>query len=434
MAVINKAAIQALLDAYEAKILLYITSNNNKEITGAQLKEILDDSNVILEQIKDSYFNLLDEPRTAASVNYENVATPANWNGGVAPATQNLVNDELVQRLVDIEQNNASITVAYVATNGSDTIGEFELGNPLKPFLTISAAANAVPVSNSMVIVAPGTYADGLNISKNNFVLDIRGCIINNIIVLNGLNNTILANSAKVTSSSSAALATISSTNLTVLGGEFVGVGVSAYKNFTSNINAILLNCTFSSNVNTIDSRNFSLINCVVTSTSATLEAVSCIGDVFLSNCKVSGSKNGLIGYATSNIQIDNNCIIEGIEAPIKTSGALTTGERNLYLKNSKLIGGTFGIGLIRETQEVYVQNCEIEAPNAFLMIDTLRTVNKANLIQSCKFLSTTKIVDEISYNGSDTGTLNFVNCSTNLAVVTNAKVTEFNTYLNANL
>jgi len=108
MAIIDKAAIQALLDAYTAKILLYITSNNNKEITGAQLKEILDDSKVILEQIKDSYFNLINEPRTAVSVSFT-VLDALDWD--VLPAEVKAALDELAQRLRDLE--NASNVFIY---------------------------------------------------------------------------------------------------------------------------------------------------------------------------------------------------------------------------------------------------------------------------------------------------------------------------------
>ena len=182
MAITNKAAIQALIDAYTANITLYITSNNNKEITGAQLKQILDESSVILEDLKDSYFNLLDEPRTALSVNYANVGNPLNWNGGTAPATQNLVNDQLAQRLTDFETNNASQTIAYVATNGSDLVNEYEIGNPLKPFETLLAAWNAMPPSNFIIKFLGGSFSITttiLNGPKSNFLLDLNGTTIN---------------------------------------------------------------------------------------------------------------------------------------------------------------------------------------------------------------------------------------------------------------
>jgi len=100
MAITNKAAIQALIDAYTANITLYITSNNNKEITGAQLKQILDESSVILEDLKDSYFNLLDEPRTALSVSFA-ALNALDWD--VLPTQVKSALEELAQRVRDIE-------------------------------------------------------------------------------------------------------------------------------------------------------------------------------------------------------------------------------------------------------------------------------------------------------------------------------------------
>ena len=102
MAITNKAAIQALIDAYTANITLYITSNNNKEITGAQLKQILDESSVILEDLKDSYFNLLDEPRTALSVSFA-ALNALDWD--VLPTEVKAALDELAGRVKTIENS-----------------------------------------------------------------------------------------------------------------------------------------------------------------------------------------------------------------------------------------------------------------------------------------------------------------------------------------
>ena len=102
MAITNKAAIQALIDAYTANITLYITSNNNKEITGAQLKQILDESSIILEDLKDSYFNLLDEPRTALSVSFT-ALNALDWD--VLPTEVKAGLDELASRTRIIENS-----------------------------------------------------------------------------------------------------------------------------------------------------------------------------------------------------------------------------------------------------------------------------------------------------------------------------------------
>ena len=124
MAITNKAAIQALIDAYTANITLYITSNNNKEITGAQLKQILDESSVILEDLKDSYFNLLDEPRTALSVSFT-ALNALDWD--VLPTEVKAGLDELASRTRIIE-------------NSLPIVKEFEFF-----FNTSSPTSNEVP-------------------------------------------------------------------------------------------------------------------------------------------------------------------------------------------------------------------------------------------------------------------------------------------------
>jgi hypothetical protein len=327
---------------------------------------------------------------------------------------------------------NPSLNIAYVSTNGDDLTGE--RGNPLKPYATIQAAADAVPVNDSKVIVLGGVYSGGLSTTKTNFTLDITSCEINAAILIDGTDNTVIAYGAKVTSSSDGAIVSVNSTNLTVEGGEFIGVGVPAYKVYTTAANTVIKSARLTSNTVAVDPRELQMLNCNITTTSATREAIKTVqGEVFLSNCKVSGGKNGVIVNPVTKLIIDNNCEIEGTESAIKTSSALTAGEQNMDLKNSTLTGGSFGIGLFREVQDINIKNCIIDAPDAFLFIDTLRVGNAVNFIQGCKLLCT-QVVNVSSYNASDVGTINFVNCSTTTAIVTGAKVIEFNTYLNANL
>ena len=107
MAVLTRAQIQTLIDSYNAKVLLYITSNNNKEITGAQLKEILDENGVLLEDVKDSYYNLLDD--IASLVNYSPL-NPVDWNVTI-PTEVKAGLDQIAQRLRDLE--NASNVFIY---------------------------------------------------------------------------------------------------------------------------------------------------------------------------------------------------------------------------------------------------------------------------------------------------------------------------------
>jgi len=84
---IDKVAIQALIDAYIVKTDNFITTNGVKAITGAQLNELLNEGSDILEQLKASYFNLIDEPRTALSTAYP-PTTPANWNATIPTEVQ----------------------------------------------------------------------------------------------------------------------------------------------------------------------------------------------------------------------------------------------------------------------------------------------------------------------------------------------------------
>ena len=83
--------------------------NNNKEITAADLRTWLNELLSQIQDILDSYFNKLDELRITSTLNYDIVATPTDWNGGTAPATKNLVNDELADRVKTIEIGRAHV-------------------------------------------------------------------------------------------------------------------------------------------------------------------------------------------------------------------------------------------------------------------------------------------------------------------------------------
>lgn len=180
MAVLTRAALIAKINAF-------ITTNGNKEITGAQLNEILQD-------ISDSGFMQLDEIRTALSVSYSNVGTPSDWNGGVAPVTQNLVNDELAQRLTSLESGNPSLRTAYVSPDGSDIPTEYQRGNPLKPFKTFAAALAAVTGDNFKIISLGGDFSgQTLSIgSRNSFEIDLSGTFLQNSQISGGADRGVI--------------------------------------------------------------------------------------------------------------------------------------------------------------------------------------------------------------------------------------------------
>ena len=152
MAITNKAAIQALIDAYTANITLYITSNNNKEITGAQLKQILDESSVILEDLKDSYFNLLDEPRTALSVSFA-ALNALDWD--VLPTEVKSALDGLASRVKVLELSPSLVRQIPFYVNTSSTTS-----NIVATYGTV-ALFGAERKTSKLVSVAYETSVDG---------------------------------------------------------------------------------------------------------------------------------------------------------------------------------------------------------------------------------------------------------------------------------
>jgi len=160
----------------QTKINNWITTNGNKEITGAQMNEIL--TNII-----DSGFLQLDELRTALSISYTTVGNPSDWLGGVAPATQNLVNDQLAARINALAA--ASTTEIWVDQNGDN--GSAEPGNPLQPYQTLPAAVAAAPSSNFIIRCMGGTFTLGATLTisnKTDFVLDLSSTTINGDITI----------------------------------------------------------------------------------------------------------------------------------------------------------------------------------------------------------------------------------------------------------
>ena len=120
MAIIDKASIQALIDSYTTNITTYITTNGNKDITGAQLKGVLDESAVILEEIKDSYFNLIDEPRTALVTSYPPLV-PADWNATIPTEVQSGL-DQVASRVRTIENAPAIQYGIQIYANTNSTV------------------------------------------------------------------------------------------------------------------------------------------------------------------------------------------------------------------------------------------------------------------------------------------------------------------------
>lgn len=96
----------------------YINDNSNKEITALDVR-------TVLNLLADSMFNQVDEPREAlvtSNVDYDLVGNSNNWNGNIAPITQNLVNDELASRVKTIENSPAVQYAIELYANTDSTV------------------------------------------------------------------------------------------------------------------------------------------------------------------------------------------------------------------------------------------------------------------------------------------------------------------------
>ena len=292
--------------------------NNNKEITAADLRTWLNELLSQIQDILDSYFNKLDELRITSTLNYDIVATPTDWNGGTAPATQNLVNDELASRTKVLENSlssNPSDNIAYVAENGSDTIGEYEVGNPLKPFATANAAISAVP-SFSIIKLLGGSYTQNINVSKDNLILDISGCGITGTIEYSANNVFINAKNAFVTGNgvndALQSAGVVPLTGFGLDGGTWDGLSQRGINLTVVDQGCYIKNATFKSN------------------TIGTVEGFDVLSlNAYFYNCKFYYTGNKVSAFKIEN----NKCTFDDcrIEAPLV---ALTSTNAEIYIIN----------------------------------------------------------------------------------------------------
>ena len=348
--------------------------NNNKEITAAILRTWLDELLSQVQDIIDSYFNKVDELRITSTLAFDDGSTNTDWDGDVFPAFQGLVNNQLASRTKALENSissNPSANIAYVATNGSDTMGEFEIGNSEKPLRTINAAITAVPI-NGIVKVLGGSYTESIVISKEGLTLDISGCSIIGRVGFNKNNVTVLAIGATITGdTANFVLGNYSGThsNFKVIGGNWNGVNGDSlnlsvqvtnvsiqFANFTSNKAGIannilskqtkISNCTFNTtisnpavSVSSVGTDICKFENCEIKSTTSALNILN--GRVKLESCEIIGANIGIAGSVSNGFTTDliaNSCKIEGTAS---YALRLTESCDNVQVTNSKIIGGT---------------------------------------------------------------------------------------------
>jgi len=420
MAQQNRTTLKALIDSY-------ITTNGNKDITGAQLNEVLTNLN-------DSAFLQLDELRTALSTSY-NPATPSDWN--VVPTQLKGSTDELAARMRVFETNNFSQDFAFVSNDGDDLTAE--LGAPSKPFATIQAGINAVS-SGGTVKVLGGTYTENLSIVKDNFVLDAQGIILNGAITFDG--DSVIMNFKGSNINSSVlgyGIRQISSTNkyCQIIGGvwtESLAANSEAFQN---------LNGT-------------KIKDCFIFNTGYCIRGCN---DCFFDNVVA----DGVAGINVSANNVFNNCKIETTATFAKASAYTSPNSANsnkfinchlisVIPLNSESTAGFNGEFINTKIENVGSGNAIVISGSTFLLTFTnnciligqsncveLTTVTRPTgtdvLFKDCiLYAGTGEIIKEPTYSGSDLGETLCINNTFNKTQLTSVKVTEQNTYVNTNL
>ena len=282
-----------------AKILANLPDNTTELITPATDRAV-EDAEV------ESCFNLLDDDAT--EVNY-NPTTAADW-GATVPAEVGDGLDILIKKV----STNASDNIAYVSDTGSDVVGEYEIGNPLKPFATIKSAFTACPPSNFTVKVLGGSYTltaldDPIAINKTNFVLDLKGCLLDATASANGLffqgctNGYVLLEGGKITGRVN--LGGGSTVKMSLIGGEVTGNKINLGKN------AYLVNCRV-------------IVGTAVEESALTSENISSNSErPVISNCYL--ESDATANFPTSSaIAVYNNCFIKGAINVISLSSSST--------------------------------------------------------------------------------------------------------------
>jgi len=433
------------------------------------------DREVEIDEV-DSCFNLEDD--TAIDVNYT-PTTVADWD--VIPTEVAGSLDELASRVETIENEpnqtafetpytptsvnfdwlpegdptevrggldilaartgkNPSDDIAYVSNSGSDTVGEYQLGNPLKPFLTFGVAINAVPVGGTVKALA-GTF-DLTNetvftatvvITKQGVTLDISGCQITGRLFYQASNITIIAYGAIITNPGSNPLFGSSSgthTNFKLFGGTFQGGAGFAMDLTNSCKDGIITDTTFTSNVQvanlSADSAEF--INCnfttvsvsqfnIVILTASILEAIKPFCKFV--NCEISGGRDGLTvvnGKAklTAGTRIINNARY-GIT---NTSNVVNNYTLEVIAESCYIFGAARAINLSHTCDNVRFSECTIVGDDDCVYFsETERTTaNNNNIFERCSLYAGTGAIFSGTFDVADLGNAIVTNCIYNKA------------------
>lgn len=409
------------------------------------------DREVEIDEV-DSCFNLEDD--TAVDVNY-NPSTPLDWDVTI-PTEVKAGLDQAAQR-VRLLEGFPSANMAYVdSIKGSDTVGEFELGNPLRPFKTIPAALAALPTNNIYIKVIAGVYGTvgtpmgiGIN-SRNNVVLDIQGSVLNGFITLNSAStNVVLITYGSVFNSTSSIYGSING-SVNILGGTFNLNVAGSFPNFKNNTNRSSLVkdviATTNSNFNVYQYYEGTFQNCKFLKTGGAgggnvqLDGSSTVGLEFI-NCKFESES---FFYVTSsggnNIATFRDC--EAVCDTVDGMYGITTNGfhgffYNCYIKN---ISGCV-LNITEASNVVKFEGCTLEGFTDCIDLSDLNTgggrvAGTDNVFKDCLLYAGSGdiFLEPVSYSASDFGEVLSINNTYNKTQPTVLKITEHSAFVDANL
>jgi hypothetical protein len=393
------------------------------------------DREVEIDEI-DSCFNLEDD--TAIDVNYT-PTTPADWDITVPTETGSGL-DQVAKRMRIFETNNFSDSVFYVSKQGDDLIAEE--GNPAKPFLTLQAAADAMPSNNaSLIVLGGGTYSElsgtlTLKNNSTNCLFDFGQCVFTGAVLLQvpvGANNCIfqnlIINDVGVLNSGIHAdyVENIRYTSAAVIG---LRSNLVTNSFFTSSFNLTTIEAS-----ETNFRRYF--INCVIKNTGAG----NCIQNLAFTsflNCTIEANT----GLAISTRKALLNETIKVYNCEIKSQNFVVGGSSrfgNLMAYNTKFYSATSNIQNIEiEVKFLLFQGCEFYTKSTLSSFKMTGLINRTALenftFKECTFNTVTgyPIQETAAYDPADLGTTLLVNCVYNALTVTTGvpvKVTEHNSF-----
>ena len=394
MAAQNRATNAALIDAN-------LPDNTTQLITPEKHREVED-------ALNDSAFNVLDDD--AFDVPYT-PTTPSSW-GATVPSETGGALDILIEKL----NNKASNNIAYVASTGSDTIGEFEEGNPLRPFLTLPVAIAAMPPSNFIIKVLGNSYSLGATLtitSKSKFLLDLSSVTITGDISTNNCFDSFIdLRGGNI----------IGSLNLSGGGSQRIGLVGGEISNTTTSLtlgeSSFISSCRVSSSAGVAvtsaatDQTNRAFVSNCRISAPASAAVFSAFASVF-DTCYIEGNR-ALEGSNTALNSVFSNCIMTGSgNQAIQGNNGLNVTFKNCKIRATSATGNAFNLGGNCNGLRIY--DCEaIAGQHIFNFAINFNRFGDDTEIRNCSFFPkqggvSGLILNDFGAYGVDTGIFRFI-------------------------